>query len=247
MNIAKIDGTEISSEEFVSWLKLSGRFAHVAQDLIKVKLCATAAQQQGIGVSDAELQEAADNHRRLQGLHRVKDTNEFLESAHTSLDAYENYIKEALLAVKLEDQIANDEAIDEYFKLNAPQFEAVELGHIVVDSEGKAKEIQYMVNEDPECFAELAQEQSLVESADEGGRIGRIYRGALNPELEAKLFSANLNEAIGPFNQTEDRYEIFMVFSKHEAVLDAGTKDIIRRQLIDAWLDSAVRDYAVEA
>ena len=247
MNVAKIDGQEISSEEFVSWLKLTGRFGHVAEELIKQKLAAVAARKQGVCASDDELQAASDEHRRATGLHRVSDTNTFLSDAGSTLDDYEHFIEDTVLAGKMWEQITAESSVQDYFERHAPQFEAVELGHIVVDSEGKAKELLYLLQEDPDAFSELAQQLSIAESASAGGQIGRVFRGALPADLEGKLFSAEPGQPVGPFSHDQDRHEIFMVFDKQAAALDLATSEMIRKQLYDRWLQDSARKFSVEA
>ncbi len=247
MQVAKIDGVPFSSDEFVSWLKLTGRFPHVVQDMIREKLTAAAAKRRGMEVSIDELQSAADNHRRAHGLQRVAQTTEFLEAASVSLEGYESFIEDTVLADKLRDEIASEASVQEHFNLNKPQYDAIEIGHILVADEDIAREICATVQEDPESFAELAREASIAESAADGGRIGRIVRNALPADLEAKLFAGKAGDLLGPYTTDDGCFEIFKVFAKHDAVLDAPTNDMIRLQLYDRWLRTAVNDFSVEA
>jgi len=247
MDIVRIDGKGLSSDDLVGWLKLSGRFSQVAQDIIKEKLTAAAARKQGMAASPEELQARADQHRRAMGLHRAKDANEFLNEASLSLEQYEAFLEDGLLAEKMRADITSDAAVEEYFSLNAPQFDAIELSHLVVTGEGKAKEIVSLLAEDPESFAEIAAEQSEVESAAEGGRVGRVMRGALNPGLEAKLFNAAVGEVLGPFEaDAENTFEVFAVTGKHDAVLDDSTRDAVSKLVYNEWLESAAREFKVE-
>lgn len=247
MDIVRIDGDEITSNDLVAWLRLSGRFSHVVQDLIKEKLAATAARKQGLKSSPEELQERADKHRRTLGLHRAKDANEFFDDSSLSLDQYEQFLEDGMLAEKMRAQICSDAAVEEYFSLHGPQFDAIELSHLVIDGEGKAKEIVSLLGEEPESFAEIAAEQSEAESASEGGRIGRVMRGSLNPDLEAKLFHAAVGEILGPFPaDSENIFEIFSVTAAYDAALDDLTRDTISKVIYNEWLESAAREFKVE-
>ena len=48
------------------------------------------------------------------------------------------------------EQVCSDKAVEEYFKLNSPKFDSIEVSHIVLESEGKAKEMVSMLRDDPE-------------------------------------------------------------------------------------------------
>lgn len=246
MNVAKIDGTTINSEQLVSWLKLSGRFAGVVSDLVEMKLTATAARKQGVSVSTDDLQAAVDEHRRVHGLHRVVDANEFLDAAGASLEDYEAFIEDGLLASKVLEEIASESAIERHFKGNKPDYESVEIGHIVVDSESKAREVMALIQEGAASFQDMAQELSLVATAANGGLIGKVYRGTLADDLEAKVFAAKANDLLGPVALPDGNFEIFSVFEHSQADLDDETRSTIAQRLSGEWLQSAARDYGVE-
>lgn len=246
MNIAKIDGTALSSDQLVSWLKLTGRFSNVIGDLVQEKLTATAARKQGLEVSAEDLQQAVENHRRIHGLYRVVDANEFLKAAGVSLEDYEAFVEDGLLASKLLNDVGNDAAVETHFQSNMPDYESVEIGHIVVDNESKAREVIALVEEGASTFQDLAKELSLVETASIGGRIGKVYRGTLANDLEAKVFAAAPNDVLGPIALDDGNYEVFSVFEKQAATLDDDTQSMIRQRLCNEWLQSAARENGVE-
>ena len=97
------------------------------------------------------------------------------------------------------EQVGNDAAIEDYFELNSPKFDSIEVSHIVLDSEGKAKEMISYLSDDPESFADMAREHSIADTRDEGGVIGRVLRGQLKPDIEAKVFNATVGDLLGPF------------------------------------------------
>ena len=246
MNVATIGDISLSSEQLVSWLKLSGRFASVVHDLLQEKLAAQMARQQGLTVSDEDLQQAVENHRRIHGLYRVVDANEFLEAAGASLDDYETFIEDGLLAERMLSEVASDEAIDAHFETNKPDYESVDIGHIVVDSDGKAREVMALVADGDATFEEMAREISQVETAARGGRIGTIYRGMLNEDLEAQLFAAEANDVLGPIALDDGNVELFSVFERRGAELTDETRETIRQRLASEWLHKAARDLGVE-
>ena len=247
MNIAKINDDVLTSDDLVKWLKLSSRFELVMRDLIREKFTAAAAKKQGITVSTEDMQERADQYRRVHGLHRAKDTNQFLDSAGVSLEEFESYITDTLLSETMRAQLTAPAAIEEYFKLNSPKFDSVEISHIVVESEGKAKELVSILNDDPESFSEIAKEYSIAASAADGGRIGKVRRGALSADAEAKIFNASEGDLLGPFASKDGSYhEIFMINAKRPASLDEATAETIKGLVYDEWLESRAREHKIE-
>lgn len=248
MEVAKIDDETISAEGLVKWLKLNGSFDNLIEELISEKLTVHAAKRAGVNVTIEEVQERFDQIRRVEGLHRAKDTQEFLQQLGVSLDDFEAYITDTLYKEKMLEQIRREEAIQEYFSLNSPKFESIEISHIVVDSESKAREILSLAEEEPEMFAELAREHSLdEETKHNGGLVGKVLRGELQEEIEAKVFNASAGELLGPF-QTPDElfYEIFKIEARHPAIFDSDTEKEVRRLVYRAWLEARTHEHHLE-
>ncbi|MGZ3241656.1 MAG: peptidylprolyl isomerase, partial [Burkholderiaceae bacterium] len=135
-----------------------------------------------------------------------------------------------------------------YFKLNSPKFDSIEVSHIVLDAEGKAKEMISYLQDDPDSFSEMAREHSIVDTKDQGGVIGKVLRGSLKSDIEAKVFNAAVGDLLGPFAAADGTYyEIFTVTAKHPATLDEETKSEIRRLLREEWLLARAQEHIIEA
>jgi peptidylprolyl isomerase len=138
--------------------------------------------------------------------------------------------------------------VQQYFKLNSPRFDSVEVSHIVLDSEGKAKEMMSVLQEEPEAFAEMAREHSVAETREQGGLIGKVPRGSLKGDLEARVFNAAAGELLGPFpSPDQSTFEIFCVNARHPAALDPDTTAEIRRLLREQWLLARAQEHVIEA
>jgi parvulin-like peptidyl-prolyl isomerase len=246
--LAKIDDEEISAEDFVRFLKLSGKFDQLLEDIITDRLTVVAAVESGVTVSGEEVQERFDQFRRARGLHRAKATNEFFQQLGVTLDDFEAYLSDMLYKEKVVDTITSESAVKEYFSLNSPDFDSIEVGYIMLDSEGKAREIVALLEEDPESFEVLAAEHSLdIETRDRGGMIGLVLRGRLENELEVKVFNAAKGEVLGPFASEDGAvFEIFKVIEKHSASLDEKRKIQVREKLYDNWLEERAKEHRIE-
>jgi parvulin-like peptidyl-prolyl isomerase len=244
--IVRIDDEVIGIEEFIRTLKLTGQFEGLVEQLVRDRLTARAAKKAGIRVSAEEIQERADQFRRIKGLHRATDTNRYLDTLEVSLDEFESHIADSLYQEKMLEQVCSEKAIKEYFTLNSPRFESIEVSHIVLDTEGKAKEMMSILRDDPGCFAEMAREHSSANTREQGGVIGKLLRGSLKSDVEAKVFNAAVGDLLGPF-PSPDRsfYEIFLVTAKNRATLDEDTTAEIRRMLREGWLAARAQEHVI--
>ena len=245
--VVKIDGNEIDIVEFVRVLKLTGQFEALLEQFVRDRLAALGARKTGIQVSEAEIQERADQFRRVRGLHRAADTNKYLDAMHVSLEEFEAHIIDTLYQEKVMQKVCGDEAVRGYFKLNSPRFDSIEVSHIVLDSEGKAREMISVLGDDPDSFEEMAREHSIANTRERGGLIGKVLRGSLRGDVEAKVFNAAAGDMLGPFS-TSDRstYEIFRVNQKHPASLDEDTATEVRRLLREDWLRARAHEHIIE-
>jgi len=246
--VVKIDGEAIDATEFLRALKLTGQFEALLEQFVRDRLVALGARKAGIQVSEIEIQERANQFRRVRGLHRAADTNSYLNAMHITLEEFEAFITDSLYQEKMMSRVCDDQAVGAYFKLNSPKFDRIEVSHIVVDSEGKAKEIVAVLRDEPEAFEEMAREHSIADTRQAGGLIGKIRRGSLQPEIEAKAFNAAVGELLGPF-ASEDRtaFEILRVNAKRSGRLDDDTAAEVRRLLREEWLRARAQEHSIEA
>ena len=246
--IVRIDDEVIDTDVFIRTLKLTGQFEGLVEQLVREKLAVHAAKKAGLPIAAEDIQERADQFRRAQGLHRAADMNHYLDALGVSLDEFEEFVTDGLYHEKMMEQVCSEKAVEQYFKLNSPRFDSVEISHIVLDSEGKAKEMMSALGDDPDSFAEMVSEHSVGEARENGGVIGKVLRGSLKPDLEARVFNAAAGDLLGPF-PSGDRalFEIFMVNARHPAALDEDTAVEVRRLLREEWLAGRAQEHIIEA
>jgi parvulin-like peptidyl-prolyl isomerase len=94
----------------------------------------------------------------------------------------------------------------------------------------------------------MAREHSVADTREEGGKIGRVLRGQLRTDIEAKVFNASVDELLGPFPAADgSSFEIFSVTAKHPAKLDEDVTAEIRRLLREEWLAARAQEHVIEA
>lgn len=246
--LVKIDGDAIDVDEFLRILKLTGQFEGLVEQLVRDRLTVRGARKQGIRVSEEEIQERADQFRRVRGLHRSSDTNRYLDAMRVSLDEFEAFITDGLYQEKMMERVCSEPAVQGYFKLNSPRFDSIEVSHMVLDSEGKAKEMISVLRDDPDSFDDMAREHSIADTREQGGLIGKVLRGSLRTDVEAKVFNAAVGDLLGPFASADrSTFEIFRVNAKHPARLDDDTAAEVRRLLREDWLRARAQEHVIEA
>jgi peptidylprolyl isomerase len=246
--IVRIDDDVITTDDFIRTLKLSGQFEGLVEQMVRDRLTARAARQMGLPVSPEQVQERADAFRRVLGLHRAADTNHYLDALGVSLDEFEAWITDTLYQETMMAQVCSEAAVRQYFTLNSPRFDSVEISHIVLDSEGAAREMMSVLEEEPDSFAEMAREHSVGETREQAGRIGKVLRGALKGDIEARVFNAREGELLGPFASPDGAFhEIFRVDARHPARLDEDTTAEVRRLLREEWLAARAQEHVIEA
>jgi peptidylprolyl isomerase len=246
--LAKIDGEPIDVDDFIRTLKLTGQFDGLMEQIVRDRLTVRAAKKQGITISDQEVQERADQFRRMRGLHRAADMNRFLDATHIGLEQFEAFIKDCVYQEKVLQKVCDAGAAETYFKLNSPRFDAIELSHIVLENEGQAKEMMSLLQEEPDTFEEMAKEHSIADSRARGGLIGRVPRGSVRADVEAKLFNAAAGDLVGPFVSADrSTFEIFRVNARHPAQLDDKLRAEIQRLLREDWLRARAQEHVIES
>ncbi|HJW25576.1 MAG TPA: peptidylprolyl isomerase [Rhodocyclaceae bacterium] len=246
--IVRIDDEIVQVEDFIRTLKLTGQYEGLLEQLVRDKLTVHAARKHGIALSADEIQERADQFRRIRGLHRAADMNHYLDALGVGLDEFETFITDSLYQEKMMEEVCSHRAVEEYFQLNSPRFDSIEVSHIVLETEGAAKEMMSILEDDPDSFAEMAREHSISDTREQGGVIGKVLRGSLKSDIEAKVFNAEVGDLLGPF-PSGDRtfYEIFTVTAKYPAALDEDTAAEVRRLLREDWLTARAQEHVVEA
>jgi parvulin-like peptidyl-prolyl isomerase len=246
--VVKIDGEDIDLAEFVRNLKLTGQFESLLDQFVRDRLATLGARKAGIQVSEAEIQERCDQYRRVRGLHRASDTNKYLDAMRISLEEFEDFITASLYQEKMMSKVCGDQAVQGYFKLNSPKFDSIEVSHIVLDSEPKAREMIAVLREDPDSFDEMAREHSIADTREQGGLIGKVLRGSLRSDVEAKIFNGAAGDLLGPFTSPDrTAFEIFRVNAKHPARLDDDTATEVRRLLREEWFRTRAAEHVIQA
>ncbi|MBD3311783.1 MAG: hypothetical protein GF349_04840 [Candidatus Magasanikbacteria bacterium] len=228
--------TDVSDEEISS---------QVLARLVANELTRQVAEQNGIQLSEEEVNEAKQNI--LADFENEEAAEkELMDTYGWSLDDYVNKVlKPLLLEQKLQEDLANMAIQDE--EGETEEVEEVNASHILFsfenyDSEEAAmEEAQEALSriQAGEDFAELAAEFGGDATADKGGNLGWFSRGVMVPEFEEAIFALDVGELSDELIKTDFGYHIVKVNDKRTTTKskDFNFAEFMNDQLREAEID----------
>lgn len=245
--VATVNGQNISRDDL--YRAMYGRVGPATLDQVVVKvLVEQEAKKAGVSVSDAdlkaEIQKIIDEQYGSEAMFEAT-----LEYYGMTREGFEEEWRTYLTAKKIlrPTVSASDEEIQAYFEAHREELnqrESVALRQIVTASNDEARAILQELRSGAD-FADLARQKSTdVASRDNGGDLGKVYRGDLPPDIESVIFGLEVGEFSEPV-EVEGGFAIFNVTEKTEArevTLDE-VKDKVEELVLDEKIQSALPDW----
>ncbi|MDD5495503.1 MAG: peptidyl-prolyl cis-trans isomerase [Candidatus Omnitrophica bacterium] len=162
-----------------------------------------------------------------KGLDRDKEFKEIMYEAKKKI------LIAKLIKTEVEDKITvSDEEARKFYEANKENFKSPELwraSHILVATEGEAKEIQNELAKGA-SFEELARTRSMDATASRGGDVGYFRMGQVVPEFEKAALKLKPGEVSG-IVQTQFGYHIIKLTDKKEPGVE--TYDKVKQAIED--------------
>ncbi len=232
---ANINGKGITLYDIFYSLKINGKL-DLLRNVFHETLVAQAVEQEGITVSDEELQKTADGLRQALGLHMAGDTQNWLKANHVTVEDLEVSLERSIATEKLKDKVVVNEAVEKYFAENRSSFDSAKIAQIVAKEEGMAQELLAQITDEDADFYALARQQSIDKGSKEaGGYLGFVNRKALSPQVENAVFGASPGKVVGPV-KTDQGYHLIKVLEFGEVKLDEDMSNSIKNILFEQWL-----------
>jgi parvulin-like peptidyl-prolyl isomerase len=188
------------------------------------KILLTAAEQQGLTISNDEVNEYLSEHNIPQ------------EKFQKELILENIKIKKFLYIMVYRNIDVTNAEIRQHYTKNPQTFrkrEEIKLYQILVKNKEKATEISGILRNSPRRFAEIARKESISPEAKNDGFMGFFEKGVLPRELEDVVFSLDIN-AISPVVDSPHGYHIFKVTQKRRGKQQYLSK--VRSQIKDNLL-----------
>jgi len=242
IKIGSVGGTPLTVNDLLFHLK-TNLDQTIIDDMVHAFIVRKAAEDLSITVSDAELQESADNFRKDMGLISAAETKEWLEESGLTIDEFERKIEDDLLKSGIENTLATDDKINQVFAENILDFEKVTIAKIELNDEGIAEEIKAQLDEGEADFASLAAKYSTdKETARKGGFAGSVNRSDLPDEVDVAVFAADASGIIGPI-ESDGSYHIINIIEPKKA---DPREEITRATIIKLIFDDYVTEKGQE-
>jgi parvulin-like peptidyl-prolyl isomerase len=206
----------------------------VLEQLILSKLIGQAAREQGLTVTEQQLDEAYTNSISVRGGQAGFD-KWLEENIYTEVE-FQTYLEEQLLATKIQELVLNDVGT------NAEQVNA---RHIVVATREQAEDLRSKIVAGAD-FATLASTHSLDRSTSlNGGDLGWFPKGLLTtPALEAEAFALDPGQ-MGGIVKTEIGFHIIQTMDRDlQRELTPNAAVVVKKAELEKWL-SDLRGRAV--
>ncbi len=239
--LTAVNGKPIDVGDVLVHLKTSGVFRKAIYDLIEREVIAYWSGEGGIEIGDAELHDYVNGRREGLGLSDVTAVHEYCRWMGVTFDQWHSSLENQLQRKKLMEHMYDTDTVTAYYRANSAALKSATVSRLVVAEHSEADRLAKLAREDGQDFSGLAREHSIEENTRvAGGYIGTIKMGILPAEIDDAIFTATLNEVVGPFNQSG--YWVLYKINKIDfAELDESTRRQIAERLFGEWLAEQVQ------
>jgi parvulin-like peptidyl-prolyl isomerase len=161
-------GLTLSLRDFLPSLRQRLLLRPLLLEAATEKRVLDAAREQGLTVSAAELQQAADRFRHRHGLTSAQQTQQWLAGEALTAEDFEAGLERELLVAKLRRHLTQPR-VAEHFAAHRDRYTSARLRRILVATEGEARELLAQVRDEGADFAELARQHSLDHASRPAG------------------------------------------------------------------------------
>lgn len=222
--------------------------AQVLTNLIRVEVLRQAAEDRNIEVSDEEI--AEQRERLVEEAGGEEALQQVLDESNVSDEELQGNLRDQVIQNKITEQLTDDvtdEEVRAAFEED-PQGQfgpKVEVRHILTENRADAREAIDRI-ESGEDFADVARDVSVdTTSAQNGGDLGQVPRGATVPAFEKAAFNAETGELVGPV-ESQFGFHVLEVTDEVAAADFADVEGEIRSQLESAAGGQAFNEYITE-
>jgi parvulin-like peptidyl-prolyl isomerase len=222
--------------------------ARILTDLIESIIVRQGAEELGVEVSDADVEQRREELIEEVGGQEAFD--ELVEESGLTVEQIDEQVRDIVIREAIQEELTadievSDEDVAAFYEENREtRYNTAEARHILVETEDEATGILERL-EDGEDFADIAQEESIdTGSGAQGGDLGEFGRGQMVPEFEEAVFDADIGEVVGPV-ETQFGFHIIEVVERNEPELE-DVEDEIREELAQGEEGEAVQEWLAE-
>ncbi len=234
----------ISDEDIFQQVKLSCLIPTMIEGIVGRQIVKQFAINKAITTETHELQQAADDLRRLNKLYSADETWSWLQKYHLSVDEFEELAAATVLSSKLAQHLFADQ-VEPYFLEHQLDYTRVVMYEIVLDDEDLAIELSYALQEGEISFYQAAHQYIQdPELRRRGGYRGILRRSELKPEISVAVFSAQPPQILKPIVTAQGAH-LILVEELLPAELTQELRYEILSKLFGEWLKQQVEQVEV--
>lgn len=239
------NGQPISLEQALRYLKAAGKLESVLweivlQQVIEQELKAIAELEINSEVIDQTILE----FRLENDLTNYERFQEWLASDGLDYPTFRQQIAFRFQLEFLKDKVTESN-LQEYFIDRKVFLDRVVLSRLAVREQALAEELKSQILEEGARLEQLAQEYSVTEDGIFNGMMGSTSRGTMPDDLRAAIDRANPGELIGPL-EIDGLWYLVRVEKFLPASLDESTKQQLKDELFEQWLEEKVQQIDVQ-
>jgi hypothetical protein len=215
--------TEITPEQILLELKFDPDGAFLS-NLARRKIAATIALRRGISVSNQDVESSQIEFFTDRDLFEEEQIAAWLEAMHLGRQQLREHARENVLIERARLELISDEKVADRFAADHHAYEKARVEIFEFGTIGKAREFALAVREN--------------EIKPIGGKSLEMTRRAAPEEIAAELFSAAPGDLIGPIENDDGSFGVFLLREQRDAVLDDDLTNEIRDQLFDELVEA---------
>ncbi len=232
--IAQVNEETVRLSDWMRYLAVSNQFG-IVERLTRRFLIRQFALEEGIEITNEELQQAVDEWRYKYKLERSDLTKAWLNRQGITFDDVVIEVEYELIEKKLI-KIKTEDRIQSYFVENKLKFDEAEVYWLFVRDESIAGEIYLQMKEDHADFCGFARLYSEdVKTRLSGGYLGRLRRYQLPKGISSRVFASDPGEVLPPAKVPKG-YALYMLQEFFPAIFSDTVKQEIQNTLFEIWI-----------
>lgn len=219
--------------------------AEILTGLIRARLLAQGAEELGIELTDDDIE--AKREEIVAEVGGEEAFEEVIETNNLTEDTVTSQLRDLALQDLVAEELTADLDVDddEIEELYAQTYGTASARHILLETEEEAEAALGRV-EAGEDFGALATELSTDPSAQQNaGDLGEFNRGAMVPEFDEAVFSAEAGDILGPI-QTDFGFHVIEVLERDDGPPLSEVEDELRDQLLEGERNEVVQEWLNE-
>lgn len=217
---------------------------HLVGDAVKRLVIKSLFAEHSIESSEDEVLGYMDAYREERGLYTEEEISTWLGANNMDdTEFYELCEYEHNLEL-LKEKLFSEDDISRAFAFRKLDLDAVELYHIITDTEDLAEEILAVSQEGADFFS-MAKKFSTEEDTKQScGYMGVVTRADLRAEIEAAVFGAKKGEIVGPFKGTRG-YHLYLIDDVIPADIENSRAELVE-QMFKHFIERKLAETDIE-